>query len=40
VFDRSLVHALPLGGTHNMGAKDGLFGGQWQRSKAISDTTT
>lgn len=31
-FCRGLVHALPFGSAHNMGAKDGIPGGQWEVS--------
>lgn len=31
-FCRGLVHALPFGSAHDMGAKDGIPGGQWEVS--------
>lgn len=36
---RGLVHALSLGGTHDVGIKDGFLGGERQRTQSIDFAT-
>ena len=36
---RGLVHALSLGGTHDVGIKDGFLGGERQRTQSVDFAT-